>query len=381
MARVAIIQRTFTSYRKPVFDLLSRSVGLLVLHGENKSGIKSTSTDYSQKIHSYQYSSKETNVYLKPIVQLYNYKPSVVIHEFATGILSMPIVYFWCKVKKIKFVLWSHGYNRKKGFHPEKSIMDKYRLWLLKKSDAVILYGEKDKRLLSKYINSNKIFVATNTLDTNELLTLRDEFEKQGRSYVKEKVGFKRKYNFIYIGRLLNEKLPHLLIELANFLTEDILKELTIHFVGEGPAKGDLMNQVDDLETLAEFKFHGEIYDNKTSGAMLFASDIMILPGEIGLSVNHALCFQCPVLTFSQGENGPFHGPEEEYIINYKTGYKVADKSAKGIGECVKQHLQSLELQSYMRSYIKSYVEDSLDIKFMVNGILDSIKYVGANKE
>ena len=67
------------------------------------------------------------------------------------------------KIFKFKLVFWSHGYNRKKGFDPKRSVPDKLRVYCLRSSDAVILYGENDKKLLSNYIDKNKIFVAYNT--------------------------------------------------------------------------------------------------------------------------------------------------------------------------------------------------------------------------
>ena len=43
--------------------------------------------------------------------------------------------------------------------------------------------------------------------------------------------------------------------------------------------------------------FHGAIFDYAITGAYLFASDLMIIPENVGLSLNHAMAFGCPVLS------------------------------------------------------------------------------------
>ena len=68
--------------------------------------------------------------------------------------------------------------------------------------------------------------------------------------------------------------------------------------------------------------FHGAIHDDVKTGEILFACDMMVMPGYLGLSVNHAFCFDCPVMSFEQQKNGPFHSPEVEYVINNKTGFR-----------------------------------------------------------
>ena len=179
---IMIVQRIFTDYRKALFDYLTKKEDIILIHSKNDSGIKQIQTDYSKKVFSIRYGKSETNVFMFMFMQILIYRPKIIIHEFAIGILSLFFVLLIAKLFNIKLILWSHGYNRKKGFHPENSIADKIRLFYLKKSNAVLLYGEKDRILLKKYINKEKIFVAENTFNTNELLSIYKKYEKEGNS-------------------------------------------------------------------------------------------------------------------------------------------------------------------------------------------------------
>src|SRR4030043_1497020 len=163
--KLMIVQKIFAHYRKPVFDELSKFYNLAVVHSVDDSGIKQVKADYSILVKKFKLGKDYTRVYLRMLFQLLKFKPDIIIHEFTMGIMSLFPVLLISKILKIKVILWSHGYNRKKGFNPQKSIGDKLRLFYVSMSDALLLYGDNDKVLFSKYVDKNKIFVARNTFD------------------------------------------------------------------------------------------------------------------------------------------------------------------------------------------------------------------------
>ena len=152
---------------------------------------------------------------------------------------------------RYRLILWSHGYNREKGFYPEKSFLDKLRVWWMNKADAIILYGQEGKKKIAPYLeNSEKVFVAQNTLDTVLLLKIRDELERIGEEKVKKQIGFEEKYNLIYIGRLFKEKEPDRLIDVFKVISER-LKSIELHIVGDGP----MLNQLKSISKRLKIKF------------------------------------------------------------------------------------------------------------------------------
>jgi glycosyltransferase involved in cell wall biosynthesis len=373
---LVIIQKIFAYYRKPLFDKLSKKYKMLLLHSKNKSGIKQVEANYSKKIFGINFNRKnDTNVFLATIIPLLKYRPKIVIHEFALGIISLPLVILICKILKIKLILWSHGYDRKKGFNPEGSFQDRLRLFYFRIADAILLYSENDKFVLARYIDKKKIFVAQNTFDTDSLLKIKGSFVKKGKEKIKKELKIKHKYNLIYIGRLLKSKSPELLIEIYENLSNKFKKNTAIHFIGDGEMLPKLRATVKDKKYINNFYFHGAIFNEEINGKYLFASDLMVMPGALGLSIVHSFCFGCPVVSFKQTESGPYHGPEIDYIVNNKTGYLAKNKDLSDIVKFIERYFTDTKLRKNILNNIESLVKNKLTLNNMINGIINGIDY------
>lgn len=376
MKEIVIIQRILPEYRRPIFDSLFKTMKFTLLHSTNNSGIKQASTEYSVIISKVQYGKGDTHLFLNVFPYLRLKKPRVVIHELAVGIISLPLVLFLRKVLGYKFILWGHTYNRKKGFNPQR-FSDKYRLWLQRKADAIITYSQSEKDILiNNKISANKIFPALNTLDTNKYLALRKIFESIGKENIKLKIGFTYKFNLIFIGRLYHDKWPHHAIDVLQELLKICDKSIALHFVGDGEMKQYLQDYALKNNLLNNIFFHGESYDENRTGELLFASDIMIMPGCVGLSANHAFCFDCPVITFETTNAVPAHGPEIEYIVNRKTGFVIKNNDIRQMANTIKDYLQDDVLKKEMLSNIRNLIETTCSIEKFSDGFLNAIKFV-----
>jgi hypothetical protein len=91
--------------------------------------------------------------------------------------------------------------------------------------------------------------------------------------------------------------------------------------------------------------------------------------------VNHAFCFNCPVVTFKEINLNPAHGPEIEYIIDNKTGFQIANHSTETITEVVAEYLTSTELRKTMQIEIKNFIEKKCSVEKMAEGVLNAINY------
>ncbi len=376
MSKILIIQRVFTKYRKDILDEFHKQIDFTLLHTKNNNGIKQYSSAYSREIGSFRYSANETHYFLNVFRYIIKERPQIIIHEFSIGIASLIPTYILSRILGIKFVLWGHGYDRTKGFHPESSFGDKLRLFLLKKADAVIFYGTEAKLKISRYTNSEKLFVAFNCLNTRTLTAIRDKLEGEGRDLVKKRLGFRHDYNFIFIGRLVKAKQPQLLINIYEYLTNEISKSIGMHYVGEGECLNELKEIVKIKGIGNDIKFYGSVLDDVKSGELLFCSDLMIMPGYVGLSVNHAFNFDCPVLTWQHKENGPFHSPEIEYLINGHTGFIVESHSVRATSQIVAKYMDSKDTQQQMRSNIRRMIETTCSINNFIMGFDNAIKFV-----
>lgn len=374
--RIVLLERIFSNYRKPVYDLIGQHMNIRLLHGNNNSGIGVANTNYSHKIPFIQFGKNETNLILFPLIKILTNRPQVVISDFALGMINLPFIILFCKILNIKFAFWSHAYNRKTGFNPDKSWKDRYRLFLMKRVDALIFYSEEGRKVMKNYIPEERIFIAQNTLDTRALTKIRDQLQEEGVAAIKKRLNIHHDFNLIFIGRMLEDKKPDYLVDIYESLKNKYQLKVGIHFVGEGTLLPLIKKRVTDNHYEDDFYFHGSIYQNEKSGALLYLSDLMIMPGYLGLSVNHAFCFDCPVVSFKEINGFPPHSPEIEYVIHNKTGFLLEEQTPQAISEIVDTYLKNKTLQKEMASNIRFMVKEKFPIERMVEGVIRSIQFM-----
>ncbi len=385
---ILVFQRTLTHYRLGVFREINKATGAILCFG--KKGPKGT---YLSRVEPdfphlkigdfYPFSKIDTLAFLDIFTPLFEFKPTVVIAELALGIMSNYLLLGLRPSLRYKLILWSHGYNRKKGFHPEKSVVDKLRVWWMNKADAVILYGQEGKKMFVPHIKDNKkIFVAQNTLDTPTLLKIRDKLDKIGKKEVKKQLGFTKRYDLIYMGRLLKEKEPDRLIDVYKIISKKI-DSIELHIVGNGPMMGELKaktRKLKDEDRNLKIRFWGAITDDEVTAKMLYASDLMVMPGYLGLSIVHSFCFHCPVVSQKQGVNGPFHSPEIEYVIDGKTGFLTPYDNNKLMAEIIIDYLLDEAKSKEMKQKTKKMIEKVCSLDNMIRGFSEAIGYVKGEK-
>ena len=373
MVKVLMIHRIFPTYRKPIYDRLAAVYDYILLHGKNDAGIQLADTGYSRTIKAFQYTKNPTNLLLESFSPLFKFRPKAVIHESSIGMLTILPMYVCAKMLGAKFILYGHGYNRFNGFNPRKSWADKYRAFLMRIADAVVIYTETDKRMLSEFADSKKIFVAQNTLDATTFTPIKKRLDAEGKAAVKARLGFTHKYNLTFIGRMLDEKMPDKVLEVFAILNKKLPHQIGIHFLGGGDVS-HLEAVVKAKNWTYDVKFYGSVYDDAKTGAFLFASDLMIMPGYLGLAVNHAFLFDCPVVSFSQTTEGPFHSPEIEYVKEGETGFLIPELSVSIMARKIESYLQDAVLQLDMVFNIKKRMA-ALTPELMVKGFTDAVDF------
>jgi glycosyltransferase involved in cell wall biosynthesis len=370
--KVLMIQRIFPSYRTFIYDKLADSFNFLLLHGDKDTEVKLAKTDYSRIIKGVNYTQNQTHLLFNTFSPLFKFKPKAIIHESSIGILTLLPMYVCAKLMGAKFILYGHGYNRFTGFEPNKSLIDRYRVFLMRISDATIVYTHTDKKRMAQYISSDKVFVAQNTLNTEPAKVIRTGLDAIGKEAVKQKLGFTRPFNLIYIGRIVEEKRPENLLDIYEILNKTMPNQVGIHFVGGGEIE-PLQQRIKENGWENAMTFHGWVHDGQKSGELLYASDLMIMPGNVGLAVNHAFMFDCPVVTFLQTDMSP---PEIEYIVDNETGFKIPDFSVEKMAEAIGNYLKDKPLQVAMQKVIRHKMDVELIPENMAKGFTDAVEYV-----
>jgi glycosyltransferase involved in cell wall biosynthesis len=90
--------------------------------------------------------------------------------------------------------------------------------------------------------------------------------------------------------------------------------------IGSGPEQGAMEARV-AREQIDDVHFLGALPAWADSAPYLYAADLMLMPGYLGLAVNHAFAFGLPVV--SQASPDPairFHSPEVAYVLPGENG-------------------------------------------------------------
>jgi len=374
---VILFQRVLPSYRVPMFRYLYNDLNILVCHSKpprfGKIASNLEKVDYPvESVGRFYFLQKETAVIQNVFKPLFKYRPEVVISPASllygtTWLLLLMRPFF-----KYKLILWGHGIKNTDSETPFKGIRGKVTKWLFNRSDALLLYSKQRKLMMEKAV-STPVFVAVNTLDTHSFAATLNDLKKTGRDKIKNEVGFKTHFNIIYIGRLLPAKRLDLLLESFSLLPKHL--DVTLHIVGDGSEMALIKAYQQDSDNIITY---GSIYNDKETAKLLFSSDIMVIPGYVGLSIVHAFSFGVPLITSKTSSNGPAHSPEIEFFKHNENGLycesnpqSISDTLVELFGD--KQKLQS------MKEAALTTADEKANIEKFIEGFDRAIQYCQTN--
>lgn len=376
---IFLFQRILTHYRAPIFEKLNSELNneLVVISGQGPEDthhfdVVGQSMPFKSVYAKNRWFLGEKAVWQKFWQPFRQYgKPEVVIIEHNPRILSLYPLLIYCKTFNIPIILWGHGGSRKRNVATSNKWQDRLHRWLIRSCSAYICYTDGIKENLSEVTESNKLFVARNTLDTGALFVIKEQLTNVGKQAIKEELQLKKKHYLCFIGRLIKEKQVDYALDVYEIIKQS-RQDVGFIIVGDGPERYALENQV-SKKKLTDVVFTGKISEWEKSGKFLFCSDVLLNPGYIGLSTNHALCFGLPVVTQKRGRRGPYHSPEIEYIISGQTGF-LCDNGDKE--QMAQKIIEFFKNDLYFGHRASTYCKQNLSLRIMIDGIKDSIDSV-----
>ena len=311
--KVLIVYHYIAHYRLPIFETLSASEKI------NFYFAAGTETDQKIKIvnkEQLDYISLENKWFVKRKLLWQKGIISLVFKNYDHFVflgnpffLSTWVSLILCKLKRKKASIWTHGITKK--LSTSKKIILKL-LWSL--SDKIFVYGNYAKREMIKYgVNQEKIVVVYNSLDYEKQLEVR--YKLTNTNIFKEHFGNEFS-TFIFTGRLTKVKKLHLVLQAMKILHQDGVY-CNLVLVGDGRAKGELLELAESLGLIKSVWFYGPSYDEKVIGELYYNACACVSPGNVGLTAMHALVYGTPVLTHSDFAN---QMPEFEAIEDGTTG-------------------------------------------------------------
>ncbi len=292
-------------------------------------------------------------------------KPRKVITEFALNYPTMWLLFLLRGIFKYKLILHTHGVKNNILDCYENKTWFKVAVKFYNRADSIIVYSNNRNEIIKKYLkNKEKSFTANNTLNSVQLIKIVNELKSVDKGSIKKKYKILTKYNIVYIGRLTKSKRIDLIVDAYSYIKNNYRNiDVGLIIIGDGPEKDKILKLKQNVSNVYWF---GEVTTNSKIGEILYVSDLLVIPGYIGLSIVHSFFFQTPAVICINPDGGPYHGPEAEYFKLYYNGIackqdiiEIADKILSLFNN--PNELEIMSANAFKTAMNEARVEDMLD--------------------
>lgn len=313
---------------------------------------------------------KSNRVFLGLMKKIITIKPDVLIisEEYLYSIILNPLIMLTLKVlgvkvflKSIPFRLPSSDSYKNSSPFPIGTIKLFVRSFIYKILHGHLVYINKGKDIYGSYgVDPAKVFVTYNSPDTDYLLGIYEELN----SKTVKPLGAPAR--IVHVGRLIEWKKVDLLIRAC----EEVRKRgfnVELVIIGDGPEKNKLellSNSFIDLNV----KFLGGIHDYFLLGKELIISDLYVLAGIGGLSINDAMCFGLPIVC------SECDGTEEELVIDGYNGFIFKKDSLIDLADKIILILGDDNKRKEMGMASLEIIKNKININTVLNAYYNAFK-------
>lgn len=266
-------------------------------------------------------------------------------------------------------VVFGFGYRPLSSSKQRRPFYRATRTALMRRADALLAYTDRGKQAwIELGALPSSVFVANNTLDTEQLIELAGTSEEQ--TTPRRGKGLDH-FRVAFLGRLRPNKHVDVLIEAARHLKSQGMG-LSLLIIGDGSEMANLKRQA---RGLPDVEFLGAIYDPQALAEVLAAAQVLALPGRVGLAVIHGFANGLPVIT--SHESVVLQSPEYDYIVPEQNGLIVDRLDAKAYAEMIADLMVDPErLRALQGGALHSARALSMDA--MVDAFVESVRYAAA---
>ena len=363
-------------YRVPVLEALNKRLddGLIVCAGEPPPGSSLAGLSRTDRTGYRRHTLKNSwiggdRLHWQPFDSALNSYPDsrIVLAEESPRSLSLPFLMREARRRDRGTILWGHFSSNSRPLGSS-DLRDRYRVGLARHADASICYTDQIAKDLGSVIGTEKVFVARNTLDTPSLFALHTRLEREGKKSVRDRLLLPDKPTILFLGRLIREKGVYRVLETAAMLGKD---EVSLIIIGDGPERMEMERKAAELELTT--RFLGAVTDLSESAPFIFASDVLLNPGYLGLSVNHAFSLGVPVIAAVPVGDARMHSPEGSYIVSDENGILTPSDSIEDLAGGIRAILAS---QAEFSTAASEYSRAELGLDRMIDGLENAIRFV-----
>lgn len=304
--------------------------------------------------------------------------PGVLISEHGAGLDYVWTALLSSTLRCVPKILWTHGIISRDLYRNRRGIGYLARMQQLKLADGIICYDEMSADILSNRIRAKIIGSAPNSNDGGAVAATRARLIAEGRGHVRARLGLRKRFYLLLLGRLVPEKEVDRVVPIIRML-KDAGVDVGLVIVGHGPEEIRLKQSSKQagLNEGSDLIFAGPIADHEKLAQWLFAADACLSPGALGLSVVDCLYGGLPVISALPGPKGPWHGPEWHYLEEGRTAVFARENSNEALSAVCASYLARPEADRLSMSEMCTVVAaQRLGIGPMVEGMLTVISAV-----
>jgi glycosyltransferase involved in cell wall biosynthesis len=219
------------------------------------------------------------------------------------------------RLRKKRVLMWSHGFIRR-----DRGLKGCLRWLFYRLPHGMLLYGNWARNLMIEMgFDPKKLYVVFNSLDYDRQLELRTTITHLNNLDTRAKLFKNPEFPLIlFVGRLTPQKQLMRIVNAAKHLTKGYHSfPVNLLFVGDGPERKVLENQLQKDGLMERVCFFGACHDECKLAPLIAAADLCVAPGEVGLTAIHSMVYGTPVITHDDSSG---QGPEFEAIIPGKSG-------------------------------------------------------------
>ena len=270
-----------------------------------------------------------------------------------------------------RVLFWGHGW-----LHDYSRPMTWLRHFYFNLAHGVLVYADRAKALAEKAgFPGSKVYPIYNSLDWDAASVHYEALLASSGTALRQKTAYPAdRPVIICTARLTPLCRFDLLIEAAAILSARG-NPVQVILVGDGPVRSALEAQAKAAGV--DVRFTGAIYDEAVLSGMLFAADMTVSPGKVGLTAMHSLSYGTPIVTHGALDH---QMPEVEAIIEGRTGAYFLQDDPVDLARAIEDVLRWKTSRAQVRENCRDVMMGRYTPAAQTGFIEDALESVGARR-
>lgn len=290
------------------------------------------------------------------------------------AVIFLGSIYFistWVALRKARrmgkqVLFWTHGFLGK-----DSHLLSRIRHAFYRRADCCLLYGERAQSIMleSGFYRAEQLQVIYNSLDYEPMERCRLAMTPEARNELRQSLfSVDSEPVIVAVGRVNQVKRLDLLLRALAVLQDKQVKFRCL-IVGDGSELESLKALASELKIESRVVFYGAAYGDDAN-RLLLASDICVIPGDIGLSAMHAMSAGLPAISHNCFER---QMPEYEAIVEGVTGSFYEYGSVSDLANTMELWISNSERMQSVKSHCLGKVGTQFNVDYQVRIIREML--------